>query len=118
VILDNFQLRNLNPFIAESDLKFEGSTRGIISLADLMGKPFFKSNLDLKNIYINDDFIGDGSITSKWEPRTERILLDGQIKNSSVPKLAFNGYFIPSKSTNNIDLNLIMNNIQLSLFKK
>ena len=72
----------------------------------------------MKNIYINDDFIGDGSITSKWEPKTERILLDGQIKNSSVPKLAFNGYFIPSKSTNNIDLNLIMNNIQLSLFKK
>jgi hypothetical protein len=118
VILDNFQLRNLNPFISESDLKFEGSTRGIISFADLMGKPFFKSNLDLKNIYINDDLIGDGSITSKWEPKTERILLDGQIKNSSVPKLAFNGYFIPSKSTNNIDLNLIMNNIQLSLFKK
>ena len=118
VILDNFQLRNINPFIAESDLIFEGSTRGIISFADLMGKPFFKSNLDLKNISLNGDFIGDGLITSKWEPKTERILLDGQIKNSSVPKLAFNGYFIPSKSTNNIDLNLIMNNIQLSLFKK
>jgi hypothetical protein len=118
VVLDNFQLRNLNPFIAESDFILEGSTRGIISFADLLGQPFFKSDLELKNIYLNGDFIGDGLVTSKWEPKTERILLDGQIKNSSVPKLAFNGYFIPSKSTNNIDLNLIMNNIQLSLFKK
>jgi hypothetical protein len=118
VILDNFQLRNLNPFISNSNLKLEGSTRGIISVADLLGQPFFKSDLDLKNIYINDDLIGDGVISSKWDPKTERILLDGLLKNSSVPKLAFNGYFIPSKEKNNIDLQLDLNNIQLSLFKK
>lgn len=118
VILDNFQLRNLNPFISNSNLKLEGSTRGIISIAGIFGQPFFKSDLDLKNIYINDDLIGDGVISSKWDPKTERILLDGQIKNSLVPKLAFNGYYIPSKEKNNIDLQLMMNNIQLSLFKK
>ena len=74
--------------------------------------PFFKSDLDLKNIYINNDLIGDGVISSKWDPKTERILLEGQIKNTSVPKLAFNGYFIPSKEKNNIDLQLMLNNIQ------
>ncbi|WP_196299863.1 hypothetical protein, partial [Streptococcus pneumoniae] len=45
-------------------------------------------------------------------------LLDGQIKAGSVPKLAFNGHYIPSKQKNNIDMQLAMNNIQLSLFKK
>ncbi len=118
LVLDNFQLRNLNPFISESDIKLEGSTRGIISIADLFGRPFFKSDLDMKNIQINNDLIGDGLITSKWDPKTERILLDGQIKTGSVPKLAFNGYFIPSKQKNNIDIQLAMNNIQISLFKK
>lgn len=118
IILDNFQLRNLNPFIAESGIHLEGSTRGIISLADLLGQPFFKSDLDVKNIRVNGDLIGDGLITSKWDPKTERILLDGQIKAGSVPKLAFNGHYIPSKQKNNIDMQLAMNNIQLSLFKK
>ena len=118
LVLDNFQLSNLNPFIAESGIRLEGSTRGIISFAGLLDEPFFKSDLDVRAIKLNNDFIGDGQITSKWDPKTERILLDGQIKSGSLPKLAFSGHYIPSQKSNNLDMQLLMNNIQLSLFKK
>ncbi|MFM2285403.1 MAG: hypothetical protein RLZZ543_900, partial [Bacteroidota bacterium] len=103
---------------SESGIQLQGSTRGIISLSDLLGQPFFKSNLDVKAIKVNNDLIGDGQITSKWDPKTERILLDGLIKSGTLPKLAFTGHYIPSKDKNNIDMQLSMNNIQLSLFKK
>jgi len=117
IILDNFQLRNLNPFIEENGIVLQGSTKGIISVSDLLSKPFFKSDLQVKQIYINSDLIGDGKIVSKWDRETERIILDVQLLANGVPKLVMDGYYIPSKKTNNINIAASMNNIRLDLFK-
>ena len=117
IILDNFQLRNINPFIEENGVVLQGSTKGIISVSDLLSKPFFKSDLQVKQIYINSDLIGDGKILSKWDRETERIILDVQLLANGIPKLAMNGYYIPSKKVNNINIAASMNNIRLDLFK-
>lgn len=117
IILDNFQLRNLNPFIQQQGIKLEGSTKGIFSISGLTKKPFFKSNLEVSGIKINNDLIGDGTIISKWDPATSKILLDAQLIALGVPKILLNGYYIPSKKENNMAIQATINNIQLSLFK-
>ena len=117
IILDNFQLRNLNPFIQQQGLKLEGSTKGIFSISGLNSKPFFKSNLEVTGIRINNDLIGDGNIVSKWDPATNKIILDAQLIALGVPKIMLNGYYIPSRKENNMAIKATMNNIQLSLFK-
>jgi hypothetical protein len=117
VILDNFQLRNLNPFIQQQGITLEGSTKGIFSISGLLNKPFFKSNLEVSGIKINKELIGDGSIISKWDPATNKILLDAKLIALGVPKILLSGYYIPSKKENNMAIKATMNNIQLGLFK-
>lgn len=117
IILDNFQLRNLNPFIEENGINLGGSTKGIISVSDILNKPFFKSNLNVNQIYVNNDLIGDGKIISKWDREAGRIILDVELLANNIPKLIINGFYIPSKKDNNVELVATMNNIQMSLFK-
>jgi hypothetical protein len=117
IILDNFQLSNLNPFIEQQGLRLKGSTKGIISVSDILKKPFFKSDLQVKSIYLNEDLIGDGNITSKWDRENERIILDAELLASGIPKLDLSGYYIPSKKENNMRIDVVMNNIQMNLFQ-
>jgi len=117
IILDNFQLSNLNPFIEQQGFKLKGSTKGIISISDVLKKPFFKSDLVVKSIYLNDDLIGDGNIVSKWDRENSRILLDAELLAAGVPKLDLSGYYIPSKKENNMRISVVMNNIQMNLLQ-
>ncbi len=118
IVLDNFGLNNLNPFIAESGIVMNGSSKGIISISNVFKKPFFESDLGFKQIKLNEDLIGDGQLISKWDEENNRILLNGLLKSGSVPKISFNGNYYPRKKDNNIDIDLILNNIKLELFKE
>jgi len=118
IILDNFGLNNLNPFIAESGISVNGSTKGIITVSNVLKKPFFESNLEFKQITLNDDLIGDGQLISEWDDVNNRIIVDGLLKSGLVPKISFNGNYYPRKKENNIDIDLVLNNIKLDLFKK
>lgn len=117
VVLDNFSLKNLNPFISENDIQLSGTTKGIISFSEISKQLLFKSNLEFKGIQINNDFIGDGSLISKWDPENKRVLLDGFLGTKEFRKLAFNGHFSPDKKENSIDLKCEIRNLRLELFK-
>ncbi len=117
VVLDNFQLSNLNPFIAESDLSLGGTARGIITLSDLTRQLLFTSNLDLKGIKVNNDAIGDGALISEWDPDGKRVLLEGFLGTTDFKKLSFDGHFSPAKKENNLDFDIAIRNLRLELLK-
>ena len=117
VVLDNFSLKNLNPFIAGNDIELAGTTKGIISVSDFGRQMLFKSNIEFKGIQVNKDFIGDGSLVSKWDADNDRVLLDGFLGTNEYKKIAFNGHFSPDKKENNIDLMCEIRNLRLELFK-
>jgi hypothetical protein len=117
VVLDNFSLQNLNPFISGSDIELAGSTKGIISFSEIGKQVLFKSNLEFKGIQVNKDFIGDGNVISKWDTENKRVLLDGFLGTKEFRKLSFTGHFSPDKKENNIDLKCEIRNLRLELFK-
>lgn len=117
VVLDNFQLSNLNPFIAESDLSLGGTADGIITMSDVSRQLLFTSNLDLKGIRVNNDVIGDGSLISEWDPDGKKVLLEGFLGTPEFRKLAFNGHFTPSKKENNLDFDVAIRNLRLELIR-
>jgi hypothetical protein len=48
VVLDNFSLKNLNPFITESDIQLAGTTKGIISFSEIGNKFYLSQTLNSK----------------------------------------------------------------------
>lgn len=119
IILDNFELANLNPFLSGSGIKIKGNTQGIITLADLWNQPHFKSNLSFNSISVNGDLIGNGQLVSKWEPENSRIFMDGALRSGTEePRLAFSGYYSPNRQTNSLDFDFRMRNIHVKLFER
>jgi hypothetical protein len=118
IILDQFNLRNLNPFLLSTGIRFGGKANGIISLAELRNDPYFKSNLKFNSIKLNDDMLGDGQLSSTWIPSEKRIDLDGALIAANVPRLAFSGGFYPERSDNNLDLDVKLSNMRVDLFER
>jgi len=117
IVLDNFNLDNFDPLLQNSGVKLGGTGHGIVSISDVYGSPFFKSDLRMKKIMINDDLYGDGEFLSKWNSLTKSIQLNGALKRGSNPSLLFSGNYTPSKKENNIDLDVNIQNFNIEIFE-
>lgn len=115
--LNKFSLNNVNPFISDNDIRLDGVVNGVVSFSNLLEKPLFTSNLELNRIRINNDFIGDGSIISRWDPEEKKIGLLGFIGTNEFKKIDFQGHVYTAKKENNLDLNCKIRNLKLDLIK-
>jgi hypothetical protein len=115
--LDKFSLNNVNPFISDNDIRIDGLANGVISFSNLFEKPLFTSNLELNGIRVNKDFIGDGSIVSRWDPEEKKISLDGFVGTREFKKIDFQGHIFTAKKENNLDLQCKIRNLKLDLIK-
>ncbi|MFN5369895.1 MAG: translocation/assembly module TamB domain-containing protein [Bacteroidia bacterium] len=115
--LDKFSLNNVNPFISNNDIQLDGFVNGVVSFSNLFEKPLFTSNLELNGIRVNKDFIGDGSIISRWDPEEKKISLNGFIGTKEFKKIDFQGQIFTAKKENNLDLHCKIRNLKLELIK-
>ncbi|MDB4160843.1 hypothetical protein N9772_00565, partial [Bacteroidia bacterium] len=63
VILTEFKLDNLTPFLAGFDLKLDGITNGSIDVSDRDGFPIIEANLDIAHLQLDNDTLGNLSLT-------------------------------------------------------
>ena len=117
ILLDNFNLKNLNPLLKEEDVELSGLTSGIITMSDLLHKPFFKSDLSFTGIKFNKDFLGDGKVSSKWIPAEDRVEMEGNLTTNQFPRLSFKGDYFPFKSDDNLDFLLNFSNFKITILE-
>lgn len=115
--LDKFSLNNVNPFISDNDIRLDGLVNGVVSFSNLFEKPLFTSNLELNGIRVNKDFIGDGSLVSRWDPEEKKISLNGFVGTKEFKKIDFQGNVYTAKKENNLDLFCKIRNLKLELIK-
>ncbi|MBX7202526.1 MAG: translocation/assembly module TamB [Bacteroidia bacterium] len=118
VVLDRFNISNINPLLLSAGINLQGKAFGIISLGGLKGEPYFKSNLKFQSISLNGDFFGDGLLASTWIPAEKRINLEGALTAANVPRMAFKGGIYPERDKNSLDLDISLNNLKVELFER
>ena len=117
IILDNFELENINAFIPTNDVFLKGNSKGIISLSNLYDKPFFKSNLNIAKFNVNDIMLGDGEINSKWDSRVQKFIVDASLRRDTLRTFRLVGEYDPNDDKNGLNLNVSLRNIQMRLFQ-
>jgi hypothetical protein len=117
LILDNFRLENLNPFIPEEDITIGGYTKGIVTVSNVLEKPLLSANLELNKIKINNDLIGDGNLRSKWDPEKNSIEVNGYIGTTDIKKVDFSGFIYPDKTNDVFDLTCTIRNLRIDILK-
>ena len=100
--LHNFNLKYVNLFVNQNDLKIKGYANGEAELSDLTGSVVINSNLELKNIEINDVWVGNGTLNTVWNPKKEALTIQSNLTNKSVESFKIKGNFYPYATKDNI----------------
>jgi hypothetical protein len=79
VILTDFKLDNLAPFIAGFDIKLAGITNGYIDVSDRQGFPIIESDLIIEDLQLDDDTLGTLTLESINKDNLLAVAIDGSI---------------------------------------
>ncbi len=118
---DQFNLDNLN-FMMEDSLTLRGLVFGEATLRNLLDAPILTGDLKVTGLGLNEYDIGEIEAHTAWDPRRERLRLDGSVKqvallkgtkNETIP-LTFAGYYTPS-AEEQLDLTATLQHMDLSV---
>lgn len=107
--MHHFDLGILNVFTETSGLTIQGKIDGFASVKNLKKEPLFESDLNFKQLYINEKPLGSGHIISQWNDDKKRLEVDGKLAIRDTNKLNLTGYYAveDKESPLNFQLQLI-----------
>ena len=117
LILSSFSLANFNSALKGTGLSMNGTISGNTSVGNIYDKPIFGSSLDIKNLKLNKELIGDGNLVSVYDSKKELINFNGGFVRDEVGNMKFSGNYFPFKKENNIEMDAEVNNIHLDFFE-
>jgi len=106
--IQNFDISLFNRFLSQSGYQLFGIFNSNGRLADAYNNINFRSFIDLKNLYINEEEFGMLQVNATWDYLTNSLKLDGNSKY-----LDFRGGVNPT--TDNINLTVNINNFGLTV---
>lgn len=115
----DFNISNVDVITTPKGLNFDGVINGDLQMSGISDKFTFLSNLDILNIGINNHIVGDGVIDANWNAPDTSIYIDTHInrKNNNEKLLALNGNYYTSRNDNNIDFDVLLRDIDVSIIK-
>lgn len=116
--LNNFNLDVLNQIF--SDIKnnhVDGIAFVNLSLSDLYNNPQINANFLIENLVYNSDTIGNTALNVNWDEQTNKVDLFGNIVNKDFQKLKLQGYYLPDKQTDNLNITILLPKTELAQFK-
>jgi hypothetical protein len=117
LVLDNFELKNINTFLPDLELNLNGRAKGMISLSNLYENPYFRSNLSISKFNINDILLGDGDIMSRFDARQNKFIVDASLRRDTLRTFRLTGSYDPKNTVEALDLQVNLRNIQMRLFQ-
>ena len=117
VSFDNFRLSSLEYVLKNSGINFSGTVNGNFQISDVYNSVSFLSNIDISNMYFEDEKLGDFYLNTTWDPLGKSFNILGQLiyKGNIGEKKTFevSGRYLPENKDRNFDLNISLDNFKL-----
>ena len=113
---DNFSLENLSAILPR---KFEGSLTadGKISRTSANEPLRFESAVDIKGLIFEGYKVGDLDGVTKWDNDIKGLDLSCTIKRNNIKTIQLGGTYIPEKDTDQLDLELMVDQANINLIE-
>ena len=122
VVLNNFNIESLMHFLRGRTVDFGGIASGEVVLSNIQKTPNISANMLVKDFSFNHDHLGDLSLNSSWDAAEKAFKIDAEIiyyGNIGFNKpLIARGYFYPEREHDNFDLDILIENLQMSMFSR
>ena len=110
-VLNDVDVSDFDFVVNGSDINFDGMANGIVRMSGLSETMSFITNLELANFYLNNQEVGDVSVTTSWHDSDKSIHINTELYNSlfgdekhEAVKLV--GSYYPLKTKDNLKFDL------------
>jgi len=117
ILVNHFNLVNINSFVRNSGLTLQGGLDSKTVVSDVYHNLVFTSTSTFSQLRVNKDTIGNGMLESVWDAKKEGVYLHGNFSRGIFPDILFSGHYYPSRNKNNLDFDLDLNQLSLSIFQ-
>ena len=99
----DFDLKQVNFLLAPSGFALEGNANGYFRIFSLSESPLVNGNVSIADFVLNDQFLGDATLTAQWSPDDRHLNLDmSSLRTTEAGRhqpIAAKGYFDMATAT-------------------
>ncbi len=111
----NFDLSNLDQL---SFSKFNGIVNGDALITGFYSGLRFSSNLNISNLTVNGDTLGNASLISLWDNKSKIIGIVANVTKGSIKTVDIKGQYNIGLETNNLDFDIVVQKFYLNILNK
>jgi len=108
-------LSSLNTISKGEKIQLNGTINGDASLSNVYSNPLFQTNINIDDLLINDEPLGNTSITSAWDTINEQLHLEVSSNRGKLQTLNIKGDYEPESKE--IEFSLSLNKLRLNIFR-
>ena len=115
---DRFDISNFDLLSKGYNIDIDGFIDGSFQMSGLSKRFTFFSNLDVEDIAINKHVVGDAILDAKWNAPDTSIYINTEVvRNDGVKNkiLALNGKYLVARENDNLDFDVDINGIDISV---
>lgn len=117
VLIQNFDVANINQLLKKYDVLLEGRLNANAQIEAGLGDAIMVSNLQIDQLIYNLDTVGNVSFKNSWDPKSKRILVDGNIYNRRLKTFEVGGFIATRADEENLNLDVRMNETELTVIE-
>ena len=115
VQVNRFDISMLDFLTLSKGYNIDGFITGDAQVGSLKEAPMVFANLNIESLGLNGDYIGDMSVNSEWDNDNQSIKADVGIIRDNKRSLSLLGNYYTTRKDNNLDFNIKMDSLQLSI---
>lgn len=115
--ISKFSLDELNPLLCKKNISLKGIANSKISLNGNISKPVIKSEISIKDLFYNNDSVGDVELTTLNSESKYKMDVFGKIKNGFVNNLTITGNIDVTPEKERLNLFVSLNNTSIKPFE-
>ncbi|MBI2258738.1 MAG: translocation/assembly module TamB domain-containing protein [Flavobacteriia bacterium] len=114
VSIKDLELNDFNNLLG-LDMNIKGYLNGVATISDPFKDVYFKSDLQIRELFLSDAEIGDINVKANWGKATESIDLSGELFHKKSRTFGFGGsYYLNRKENLNFDLQFDYTDLQFT----
>ncbi|MBE9509954.1 MAG: translocation/assembly module TamB [Bacteroidetes bacterium] len=108
-------LSSLNTISKGEKIQLTGIINGDISLSNLYNNPLFQTNINIDDLLINNEPLGNTLITSTWDTINKQLHIEASSNRGKLKTLNIKGDYEPDSKE--IEFSLSLNKLRLNIFR-
>jgi hypothetical protein len=117
VVIENLRLTSLSQLTKGFGVNLNGVLNGNARMASILGKPDIESNITIDSLKYNNTEIGFLDMGSVYNNEKNNINIEATISKNNKKTTEIHGVVDFQSETNNLDLDVILDNTELIIFE-